>query len=119
MIKFGQTACVDSFYDLVSAHGFRPLILQPTRVGSKSATLIDNIFINDISCFSTGGNITHSISDHFLQFAQIDIFEKFTAPKKSVKFARNWRYFNKNEFEEELSKLNWAEVYNPNSGTDQ
>ena len=119
LIKFGQTACVDSFYDLVSAHGFRPLILQPTRVGSKSATLIDNIFINDISCFSTGGNITHSISDHFLQFAQIDIFEKFTAPKNSVKFARNWRYFNKNEFEEELSKLNWAEVYNPNSGTDQ
>ena len=119
LIKYGQTTCVDTFYDLISTHGFRPLILQSTRVGSKSATLIDNISINDISCFSTGGNITHSISEHFLQFSQIDIFEKINISKKSVKYARNWRFFNANEFKEELSKQNWTEIYNPMMDTNQ
>ena len=67
--------CIDSFYDQVSLHGFRPLILQPSRVSTNAATLIDNIFINDVECFSKGGNITSSISDHFFQFSQIDIFD--------------------------------------------
>lgn len=66
------------FYDLVTTFGFRPLILQPTRVQttcrSTSATLIDNIFVNDMENTSTGGNITTSISDHFPQFCNIDIF---------------------------------------------
>ena len=74
-------ACVDTFYDLIIPHGFRPLILNPTRITPKSATLIDNIVINDLSCFSNGGNIMHSISDHCLQFAQIDIFENLMKTK--------------------------------------
>ena len=63
------------FYDIISAFGFRPLILQPSRVQTTrrgtSATLIDNIFITDCSNFSNGGNITASISDHFPQFCSI------------------------------------------------
>ena len=65
LIKYGDNHLIDSFYDQVSSHGFRPLILQPSRVTSHSATLIDNIFINDVQCFSKGGNIMSSISDHF------------------------------------------------------
>ena len=32
LIKYGTNSSVESFYDIVSTHGFRPLILQPTRV---------------------------------------------------------------------------------------
>ena len=70
LIKYGNNNLVDSFYDQVSSHAFRPLILQPSRVSSNSATLIDNIFTNNVECFSKGGNITSSISDHFMQFSQ-------------------------------------------------
>ena len=71
LIEYGNHSPTESFYDLVSSFGFRPLILQPSRVSSNSATLIDNIFLNDLECFSKGGNLTNSISDHFLQFCQI------------------------------------------------
>ena len=50
LAKYSSHAQTSEFYDLLSSHGYRPLILQPTRVTSTSATLIDNIFINDMSC---------------------------------------------------------------------
>ena len=95
--KYGSHNDTENFYDLISSNGFRPLILQPSRVTSKTATLIDNIFCNNLDCFSKGGNITCSISDHFLQFVSIDIFDR---QKKNniLKYSRNWRLFNKNEF---------------------
>jgi len=115
--KYGTHADTDFFYDLISANSFRPLILQPTRVTSNSATLIDNIFINNLDCISKGGNITCSISDHFLQFSQIDIFDK--VKHKSVpKYARNWRIFNQNEFKSALCHIDWTEVTRPDIGTD-
>ena len=58
LAKYSSHAEISEFYDLLSSHGYRPHILQPTRVISTSATLIDNILINDMNCHSTGGNIT-------------------------------------------------------------
>ena len=59
-----------------------------------------------------GGNLTTSISDHFSQFTQLDIFDKIST-KKEVKFGRNWRIFNKNEFKDELKKCRWDDVSSP------
>ena len=118
LVKYGSHEGTDSFYDQISSTGFRPLILQPTRVTSSSATLIDNIFINNLECFSKGGNLTCSISDHFLQFSQIDIFDKLN-DKKTSKFGRNWRLFNKREFEDELRQIEWNEIINSDNGTDK
>ena len=87
LVNYANDRNTGTFYDLC-IYNFRPLILQPTRVTSRTATLIDNIFINDISCHSLGGNITVSISDHFFQFCHTDIFggAKY---KEMVKYARN------------------------------
>ena len=118
LIKYGNHSPTESFYDLVSSFGFRPLILQPSRVSSNSATLIDNIFLNDLECFSKGGNLTNSISDHFLQFCQIDIYDKTGNNNWQNKFSRNWRIFNSREFEDELSSINWDETLNYTQETD-
>ena len=72
LIRYASENNTGAFYDLCS-YSFRLLILQPTRVTSKTVTLIDNICINDISCRLIGGNVTSSISDHFFQFSIIDI----------------------------------------------
>ena len=117
LVKYGSESNTGDFYDLLSSHTFRPLILQPTRVTSRTKTLIDNIFINDISCFSFGGNLTSSISDHYLQFAQTDIFETGTLPKRT-KFARDFRNFNKHEFAEELADINWEETITEQIGAE-
>ena len=118
LIKYGENTSIDAFYDELSSYCFRPLILQPTRVTSRSLSLIDNIFTNDVSSFSMGGNLTSYISDHFSQFVQLDIFGKIHQ-KKEVKFGRNWGIFNKNEFEEEISACTWDNVISPNIDTNK
>ena len=118
LIKYDSTACVSEFYDQISSYGFRPLILQPTRFSTSSATLIDNIFINDLSCFSNGGNITTSISDHLMQFAQLDILENLNN-KTIKKVSRNWRVFNRQEFQDELGLIPWTQTIDPNMDTNQ
>ena len=53
------------FLDLLYANGYLPLINRPTRISTDTATLIDNIFTNNIS---VGNNINSifctDISDH-------------------------------------------------------
>merc|ERR1712224_502536 len=84
-----------------------------------SSTLIDNIFINDLTCFSNGGNIVTSISDHYMQFTTLDIFDIHHEKYKDRKSVRNWRIFNKREFKDELSKINWDEIITPQMNTDE
>ena len=90
--------------------------MQPSRVTPKTRTLIYNIYVNDIASFSSGGNFTTSISDHFGQFAQLDIFKSAQREKKT-RFGRNWRIFNKNEFKEELEKSYWDDATSPHIDT--
>ena len=95
-----------NFLDLLSSFGFRPLILQPTRVTASSASLIDNIFVNTIETESLGGNITTSVSDHFSQFSVLDILKKANRARVPIK-QRSFRNFSYAEVEEELGKLDW------------
>ena len=109
LTQYGIKTMVDDFFEEVTSFSFRPLILQPTRVTSNSFTLIDNIFTNDISCLSSGGNIITSISDHFSQFCNLDIFHNFVKTQP-IKFSRDWKNFNRQRFAYELSKLSWDDV---------
>ena len=84
---------------------------------SKSATLIDNIFINDMICHSHGGSMTSSISDHFFQFCHTDMFQTARNKRKS-NFARDIRTFNKREFGEEMSNIDRSAVIDEKSGRD-
>ena len=66
--KFGNS----QFYNIMCSHFFSLFILQPTRVTEKSKTLI-NIFFNTFEFNTMSGNITHSISDHLIQFVILEI----------------------------------------------
>ena len=112
-LEYSNHLPTSKYYDQVSSSGFRPLILQPTRVTNRSATLIDNIFLNDLSCTSKGGNIITSISDHFMQFCYLDVFHNSKDKIKSLKSSRNWRIFNKREFESEFSQIDWNSKLSP------
>ncbi len=83
--------------------------MQPTRVTAHSATLIDQIYINDIKVGSTGGNITSSLSDHFPQFCLLDIFNK-KSNIKSSRYGRSYKNFNHDEFKNELRNIQWDPI---------
>ena len=42
-----------------------PIIDKPSRVRGNSASLIDNIFVNNSDYVSVSGNIISDVSDHF------------------------------------------------------
>ena len=117
LLECDNHEATENFYELLSSHTYQPLILQPSRVTSKSATLIDNIFVNDLGISCYGGNIVTSISDHFPQFSFLDILKKHKEKPKLVK-ARSYKNFNDNEFRNELSNMNWNQLFENKSSED-
>ena len=47
-------------------------ILQPTRVIGNTATIIDNIFSNNIHDDICSGNVLLTLSRHFSQFVSVN-----------------------------------------------
>ena len=60
--------CTYEFLEQLFNHNFTPQITLPTRITEKTATLTDNIFVNDQTQMYNSGNIATSISDHLPQF---------------------------------------------------
>ena len=74
---------------------------------SKSKTIIENIFFNSFEFTTLSGNITHSISDHLIQFV---ILEDFITPKplpKTNLYKRNFDKFDNNKLKEDFGKIDW------------
>ena len=59
------------FFNLLCCYGFFPLILHPTRLTANSATVIGNIFSNNIQDEMASGNVVLTLSKHFSQFISI------------------------------------------------
>ena len=54
----------NEFINALFSHFLYPLISRPTQLTSYSATLIDNIFTNNISALCDNGLIINDLSDH-------------------------------------------------------
>ena len=79
-------------------------ILHPSRLTDTSSTLIDNIFLSNVTdCNILSGNLLSMISDHLPQF----VILKDNAPefKNSSYFAHDYRKFDEASFLSEYSEL--------------
>lgn len=96
------------FAELFFSHSFFPSINKPTRVSSTTATIIDNIFINNIHSNSvTAGILAADISDHCPIFC-VSPF-RLTAPDTDNYITK--RIFNdrnKTKFMEMLNSSDWT-----------
>ena len=100
---------------LSSLYQFDQLIDEPTRITGTSATLIDLILTNKEENISKSGVIHLGLSDHSMIFA----IRKHCIPKsrENVKYIRNFKNFNANDFLTDLSQTPWeniAQYDNPN-----
>ena len=105
LMKINSESDNSQFYNTMCSYFFMPLVLQPTRVTDKSKTLIDNISFNSFEFTTLSGNITHSISDHLIQFV---ILEDFITPKplpKTNLYKSNFDKFDNIKLKEGLKQI--------------
>ena len=68
LFHYSDHAPTQEFVDSLFSHMFIPLINRPTRITAHSATLIDNIFTNNVRCKHFNGIVINDISDHLPVF---------------------------------------------------
>ena len=59
---------VSNFLDLICSNTLLPQITTPPGITLNSATLVDNIFVNEHDSAFLSGNLAISLSDHLAQF---------------------------------------------------
>ena len=97
-----------SFLNNLASNLFIPHIILPTRITTRSKTLIDNIFSNSLNSSYISGNITTSSSDHLPQFLLIpNINIKDLLPKQHNLFKRDSTNFKKEDFILDLLDIDW------------
>ena len=86
-----------------------PVVDKPTRVYGKSATLIDNIFINNLENNIISGNIVSDTTDHFSQMCILTSQCKIFFPNNKTK-VRDYSTFKTKSFLNDLQNINWTSV---------
>ena len=92
-----------------------PTIDKPTRVHKHSATLIDNIFVNNPEQVEFSGNIVTDVTDHFSQFC---IMKSVRSSRiKRIRKKRDFSRLSADAFKKDVSCINWNAAVN-NSDND-
>lgn len=100
----------EEFVEMMYAYSFIPMINKPTRVKNTSATLIDNIWVNEVNDQCMNGIFYTDITDHFPIFS---INYNYKIQTESTYFIkRNYTNENKDRFREEISSTDWNAVIN-------
>ena len=86
-----------------------PTVDKPTRVHRTSATLIDNIFVNNPDKLLVSGNIISDISDHFSQFCITTSAKGKLQQVKNIKL-RNYSRFSADRFNDDLHEVDWDRI---------
>ena len=101
---------INAFIDLMYSMSLFPKITRPSRISSHSATLIDNIFRNDIENNTMSGLLINDISDHLPVFC---VFDKNYGRKVERKF--EYKRVRSEEsiglLKNQLREQNWDALY--------
>ena len=68
LLKIDENQYTKDFINQMFSSTFYPLISKPTRITNISATLIDNIFVNDLDECHRCGILYTDLSDHLPVF---------------------------------------------------
>jgi hypothetical protein len=109
------------FLEVLFTSSYIPLILRPTRITQHTATLIDNIFTNDIESVesNTNGIIFSDISDHLpiVHVRSLKSNQKIR-PAKEYTFKRIINDSNIKTFTDTIKSTSWENVLSSNDTTE-
>ena len=89
LLKFETHLKTSDYLDNLFQNNFLPTITKPTRITSTSATLIDHIYMNNITTAGKSGIIITDPADHFGTFyiftgTENQTFTKFVEDNDNV-----------------------------------
>ena len=73
VIQHETCSSVQNYLNVMSQHGYIPVISRPTRITDHSMTLIDHIFTNSVSHFLRSGILQDHFADHLGIFIKISL----------------------------------------------
>ena len=104
-LKYETCGYTQTLLQTMQSFSMVPVVDKPTRVYGNSATLIDNIFLNNPENNIVCGNIVSDTTDHFSQMciltSQCKTF--FSNDKTKV---RDYSAFNAKSFINDLQNIN-------------
>lgn len=105
----------DDFINTVYSMSLYPKITRPSRITLHCATLIDNIFTNDIVHNTISGLLISDISDHLPVFTVYDNDYKTNLPDNKTVYRRVRTEVSITALKNDLMAQNWDIVYNSNN----
>ena len=110
ILKYDSHPLTQSFVDVLLSLSLIPLINRPTRISNAKASLIDNIFTNNVSHdLFLNGILKSDISDHFPVF-HICCDQTVCNTKGKLIQKRLMNAKNQNIFYNSLKGVNWQNV---------
>ena len=112
LFKANENQFINGFINQMFSSTFYPLISKPTRITNSSATLIDNIFVNNLDECHKCGILFTDLSDH------LPVFQITTSPKEvnhKSGVNTNYRLINKTTVDrlcQDLITEDWNDLYN-------
>ena len=100
----------NEFIDMMTSYSLYPSITKPTRISTRSATLIDNIFTNSHNKQKAGILLT-DISDHLPTFVTTNLSAYHESTDKSNdQLIRDMSEKNMSVFKQKLRSVDWDDV---------
>ena len=105
LLKIDKNVNYKKFYEQLCSYGLLPQIIQPTRITDTSATIVDNIFTNNMNNKIASGNIITDFSGHYTQF--VSIFREKIDYKSIKMYKRDYSKFCEDSFRDDVSIQNF------------
>ena len=113
LIKTDSSQESKSFSEMMNSPAMFPLINKPTRITTRTATLIDNIFTNEIKYTVDSGIIIDDLSDHLPIFALCD----FEVERNNISMHHEGNHITDTNLEAlklKLKQHDWSNVHTSN-----
>jgi exonuclease III len=117
LLKTNNHTLTSNFMDIMTSHHFLPVITQPTRVTTTTATLIDNIFSNRTTKIIDSVIIIDDISDHLPIMAWVELKPKVNRDP-ITRLTRNIDDASKQHFSMLLAQTDWSCIVDQDTNTD-
>ena len=108
LLKIEESRHSSDVLNYMFSSSFYPLLSRPTRITSRSATLIENIFVNSLEDNFSSGLLFTDLSDHLPIFQITSLTH--TTPNRKTKF-RQLTNDTRDLLKQKLEGEKWEDVY--------